>query len=261
MASTELDAEAEALIEAALRPKRRARPRLAEPLHEAEDRQIDTPVGPVMAWRLGAGPAALLVHGWEDDNGLWGPMIERLMMNRRPVVALDLPGHGWSTAELDGPDAAAEAVRAVGEAFGPVEAVIGHSFGCVALTQAMSFGLQASHAVMIASPIPKTRAKMLDREKERGAPEAVVERAKAIYAARQATAGPMFDVEVAARGMTAKALFVYSMDDAQTPPENGRILADAWPGAELMLTDGLGHRLVAQDETVAARAADFIEDF
>ena len=242
-----------------MRPKRRARPRLAEPLHEAEDREIDTPAGPVMAWRLGSGPAALLVHGWEDDNALWGRMIERLLMNRRAVVVLDLPGHGWSQAELEGPDAAAEAVRAVADAFGPIEAVIGHSFGCVVLAQAMAQGLGATHAVLIASPIPGSRTRWLEREEERGAPATVVARAIELHTARQAAAGPAFDIKAAAGAMTAEALFIYSMDDTQTPPQNGRILADAWPGAQLMLTDGLGHRLVAQDEETTARAADFIE--
>src|SRR5579875_3894587 len=195
---SELDAEAEALIEAVMRPKRRARPRLAEPLHEAEDREIATPAGPVMAWRLGSGPAALLVHGWEDDNALWGPMIERLLANYRAVVVLDLPGHGWSQAELEGPDAAAKAVRAVADAFGPIEAVIGHSFGCVALVQAMAAGLSASHAVMIASPIPKDRTRVLERELERGAPAEVVTRAIQLYTGRQTATGPAFDLEAAA---------------------------------------------------------------
>ena len=64
-----LDAEALALNEDAAKPKRRVRPRLARKLADAEDREIDTPHGPVMAWRLGEGPASLLVHGWE--NGVY----------------------------------------------------------------------------------------------------------------------------------------------------------------------------------------------
>jgi pimeloyl-ACP methyl ester carboxylesterase len=153
-----LDADAEALIERATKPRRRARPRLAEPLQDAEDHQIDTPAGPVIAWRLGQGPTVLLVHGWEDDNALWGPMIERLLANGRPVVAFDLPGHGFSPAELTGPQAAGEAVKAVAEALGPVEAVVGHSFGCVALCMALDAGLKADRAVLIASPIPAPAA-------------------------------------------------------------------------------------------------------
>ena len=76
LSNPDLDAEALALIEEAAKPKRRVRPRLARRLADADDREIDTPHGPVMAWRLGEGPASLLVHGWEDDNALWSPMID-----------------------------------------------------------------------------------------------------------------------------------------------------------------------------------------
>jgi pimeloyl-ACP methyl ester carboxylesterase len=255
----DLDAAAERLIEEAMRPKRRVRPRLAEPLHAAEGREVDTPAGPVMAWRLGYGPAALLVHGWEDDNALWGPMIDHLKANGRAVIAFDLPGHGYSAAELHEPDAAVKAVTAIAAAFGPIDAVIGHSFGCVAAIMALDTGLEVRRAVLIASPIPKNRASILDRYRQKGLAPEVVDRAIALYTARQATGGPPFDIEAACRRMRAHALIVHSMDDEQCPPQNARILADAWPGSELVWTDGLGHRRVAQDEATTQRAADFIE--
>jgi pimeloyl-ACP methyl ester carboxylesterase len=253
-----LDAAAEALIERATKPRRRARPRLAEQLKDAEDHQVETPAGPVIAWRLGQGPAVLLVHGWEDDNALWGPMIDRLQANGRPVIAFDLPGHGFSPAELTSPGAAGEAVTAVAEALGPVEAVIGHSFGCVALTMALDAGLDVERAVLIASPIPRTRGRSLDRALEGEAPE-VAARVREIMAARQAAASPVFDMEAAVARLTAKALIVHAMDDEECPPGNARLIADAWPGAELMWVDGLGHRRVAQDSDVIQRAADFVD--
>ena len=256
----DLDAAAERLIAEILRPRRRVRPRLAEPLHEAEDRQIDTPVGPVTAWRLGGGPAVLLVHGWEDDNALWGPLIGRLQANGRPVVVLDLPGHGFSPAEMGQPDAAGLAVSAVAKAFGPIEAVVGHSFGCVAITWALNAGLVAERAVLIASPIGKSRARALERLKDSDAAPEVADRAVDLYAARLAASAP-FDIAAAAAHMTAKALIIHSMDDEHCAPSNASLIADHWPGAELMWVDGLGHRLVAQDADVTQRVADFIEGF
>jgi len=255
-------AEAEALLAEVVRttPKRRVRPRLAQPLHDAEDRQIDTPAGPVMAWRLGTGPAVLLVHGWEDDNALWGPLIDRLQADGRPVVALDLPGHGFSPAEMDVRDAAGQAVRAVAEAFGPIEAVVGHSFGCVALTAALDAGMSVERAVLIASPIPGDRTRTAERLRERAAP-AVAERAIALLEARAATSPQPFDILAAAARMTVKALLIHSLDDEGTYPDNSRRIAEAWPGAEIMWTDGLGHRLVAQDNDVLQRVVDFIDGF
>src|SRR5665213_2926669 len=96
LSAADLDAEARRLIESLGKPKRRVRPRLARMLNEAEDREVATPTGAVMAWRLGAGPATLMVHGWEDDNALWSPLIDTCAEMLRASVAFDLPGHGWS---------------------------------------------------------------------------------------------------------------------------------------------------------------------
>ena len=53
---------------------------------------------------------------------------------------------------------------------------------------------------------------------------------------------------------------IHSMDDEACPVSSSQALASLWPGAELVLVDGLGHRLVAQDDAVLARALEFVED-
>src|ERR1035441_6411656 len=52
--------------------------------------------------------------------------------------------------------------------------------------------------------------------------------------------------------LTAKALIIHSMDDEQCPVANSQAMAELWPGSELVLLDGLGHRLIAQDPDVVA---------
>ena len=262
MASTDddIDAEAEELLERTIRPKRRARPRLAHPLHDAEGHEVETPDGAVTAWRLGAGPATLLVHGWEDDNALWGPLIDRLQANGRSIVALDLPGHGYSAADFTGIGAAGAAVKAVAEALGPIDSVVGHSFGCVASLQAVSSGLTVDRAVLIASPLGRRDpARAVERFIERGVDPDVATRAGALMAERQTE--PPFDIEAAAAKMTAKGLVIHALDDDDCEPGNASLIVGAWPGAELLWVDGLGHRRVAQDDDVLQRVADFVDGF
>jgi alpha-beta hydrolase superfamily lysophospholipase len=244
-----LDDQARELM-ASMGPRRRVRPRLAEPLRDAEDREVETPGGPVMAWRLGAGPAVLLVHGWEDDNALWGPLIDKLTALGRAVVVMDLPGHGFSGAEASGFEGAAAAVRAVGEAMGPVDAVVAHSFGCGVSVMAIRDGLPARRAVLIAGNLPR-RQGWYERLIERGVPAAVVERAKALSPAP-------YDIEADLPAMTAEALYCHSLDDEQCPVEDVEAMAALWHGAKLALTDGLGHRLVAQDDAMLERVVAFV---
>jgi len=249
----------------ALRPRRRAVPRLAHPLREAQDLEVQTPYGPVMAWRLdpwgssGNAPATLLVHGWEDDNALWGPLIDQLQAVGRPVVVMDLPGHGYSQATNCSVGRGAVAVRAVYDALGPIDSVVGHSYGCPLSTQAMADGMKIDRAVLIATGWPNMASSALwERIKDRtGADDAVIAKAKA--AADESDVFPPFDYETLAARMTAKVLFIHSLDDDGAPPESSRKLADVWPGAALQWTDGLGHQLVAQDDATLMGVVEFLE--
>ncbi len=265
-----LDAEAKALLEEAARPKRRVRPRLARRLADAQDLEVDTPNGPVMAWRLGDGPATLLVHGWEDDNALWSPLIDACADIFRAVVVLDLPGHGFSPAEAHSVESAGEAVVAVAKALGPIDSIVGHSFGCPASIYALSHGLTVNRAVMISSPMPRTKGqgdedwsrRWKDRQLDRGADPEVVDRAAEMMMEEwHGRASGQALVEAEIPKMTAKALILHSMDDEQCPFGNSREMAARWPGSELFPMDGLGHRLIAQDPEVIARVMAFVDDF
>jgi len=263
----DLDAKALQLLEEAAKPKRRVRPRLARKLADAEDLEVQTPHGPVMAWRLGVGPASLLVHGWEDDNALWSPLIDACAAIGRAIVVFDLPGHGYSPTEEFSLQAAGLAAVAVAEALGPVDSVVAHSFGCPTSIYALANGLKVDHAVLIDSPIPRTGGgwstdHWIRRQIERGADPKVARRASELMAARAETsASSPVAAEEQIPGMTAKALIIHAMDDEQCPVGNSQKMAQLWPGAELVLVDDLGHRLIAQDDVVLERIITFVDDF
>ncbi|HYM32176.1 MAG TPA: alpha/beta fold hydrolase [Candidatus Cybelea sp.] len=255
---SEIDAEAEDLIEAMTVPARRVRPRLAEPLRDAQEFDVETPFGPVKAWRLGRGKATLLVHGWDDDNSLWSPLLQKFAAVGRPAVALDLPGHGFSRAENPSPRSATAAVLAVAQAAGPVDSIAGHSYGCGIAMRAMTAGLAVERAVLMASAIPRAERRFA-RAKRGGVPQAVIDRAAELMAARADPADAPFDMEAAAATMTAPALFVHSMDDEQCPVEDAETLRKLWPNSKIALADGLGHRLIAQDSLMLDRVVAFLD--
>jgi pimeloyl-ACP methyl ester carboxylesterase len=254
-----LDRAARALLEEAFQPRRRVRPRLAEPLRDAAEAEVEAPGGVMALWRLGEGPAVLLVHGFEDDNALWGPLIARLGRYGRAVLVADLPGHGFSTAPLRGPAAAGRLLAEAARRFGPVVGVVGHSFGCAVVMAALKAGLPAARAALIAPPLPGPAVERLRRDGAR-APAEVLARAEALLLAEPA-AFETLDLLAAASEMQAAALFVHAFDDEQCPPSNSFALARAWPRAEVHMVDDLGHRLVAQDAGVVERVAGFLEDY
>ncbi|MFT3728220.1 MAG: alpha/beta hydrolase [Terricaulis sp.] len=248
-----LDDEAKQLLATVMVPRRRARPRIAEPFRDAQDFQVETPKGKLAAWRLGTGPAVLLVHGWEDDNALWGPLATALYGMGIAVVAFDLPAHGFSEGDGCSPFFAADAIKAVAAQLGPIDAIVTHSFGGPATGIALSRGLDVSRAVLIAPPRGRNR-RWFKVAAEKGIPIEVVKRAREMYVAEN---GPFDFVEVAPT-LKPRALIVHSADDEQVDWGQGRALADAWPGAEFVMCDGLGHRLIAQDASVIQRIVDFV---
>jgi len=251
----DLDARAERLL-AQRRPNRRDEPRLAPQLAGAECRDVETGYGRVAAWRVGPGPAVLMVHGWDDDNSLWGPAIDACAAAGRAAVVLDLPGHGFSEAPDPHYRVAAAAVAAVARELGPVDALMTHSYGGAVSVAAMAAGLAVDRAVLIAATVPR-RMPGFDPAAMPADARAVHDRAAAIYEARTGRPMAVYDVEAAVPRLTARALFVHSADD-EYPAENARRLAALWPGADFEQVDGLGHRRVARDPAVLDRALRFL---
>jgi pimeloyl-ACP methyl ester carboxylesterase len=254
---TDLDREAEAML-ARMRPRRRAAPRLAAALASVERHDVATPHGRVAAWRIGEGPAVLMVHGWEDDNSLWEPAIERFAAAGHAVVVLDLPGHGFAEADDANYRVAADAIVAVAAALGPVDALLTHSYGGAVSVAAIEAGLSVRRAVLIAATVP-LRMAVINHDLMPPAIRPVHRRAGEIYEARHGRSMALFDFEAAAPCMRAQALFIHSIDD-EYPAANAERLAALWPGARMLLVDGLGHRPVARDRDIIGRALRFIEE-
>jgi fermentation-respiration switch protein FrsA (DUF1100 family) len=61
-----------------------------------------------------------------------------------------------------------------------------------------------------------------------------------------------------ARRMDAPLLIVHDRDDDVVPVADGEAIAQAWPGARLVRTDGLGHKLIVRAPAVVTQAVDFI---
>ncbi len=235
-------------------PRRRARPRTAPGLADAEHRMIDG----IAAWRLGEGPAVLLVHGWEDDHSLWTPLIDQLAPIGRAVVALDLPGHGFSEGDRSPLLLAAKAVASVADAFGPIDAVVAHSFGSPATVTAIEeHGLAPERVVLIGSALHQ-RGQIMRIAERYDIPDSVVEQIFASYEADVGKPVDWFDLRRSAPAMTARALILHSLDDDACDYTGAQELAALWPGAELALTDGLGHRMICQTPSVIDRIVDFV---
>jgi len=172
------------------------------------------------------------------------------------VVTFDGPAHGDSTGKTASVRDFARAVAAVAERVG-ARAAIAHSMGAPAVALALAGGLSLDAAAFV-SP-PRSPVPFLDRLFDAlRAPGAVRERTRARLEQRIGTALADLDVARSAPAMTTPLLVVHDRADREVPWASGAEIAKSWPGAELLTTEGLGHRRILASRDVAEQAAGFV---
>jgi pimeloyl-ACP methyl ester carboxylesterase len=231
-----------------------ARPREREVLADALSWQI----AGMKVWSWGEGPIVLLVHGWNGRATQLGSFVAPLVARGYRVVAFDALGHGESDGNRSSLPELANCIRQVVDELGGVHAIIAHSLGAAATTFALAYGLRAERAVFISPPAdPREFLKIFGvtlglSNEVRARVEQRVERRLGV---------PMEEMlaTTLALRMQTPLLLVHDRDDKEVPFHAGRDISGQWPGAELIVTQGLGHQRILRDPSVRDAAVRFIE--
>jgi pimeloyl-ACP methyl ester carboxylesterase len=271
-ADDDLDVMVARVIDRASIPGRRREPRLASQLEHAEQLTVATEHGNVAAWRVGAGPAALLVHGWRDSARLWDPLMATLAARGRSFVALDLPGHGFSEGERCLTAEVPDAIHAVAAALGPVDAAVAHSFASGGTALAVAEGVPAVRLVLIAPPLAyrspgNAAGGATDAGHQRwrriaaelGYDPAVGDRALDTHLANLTPSRARWNLTHGLASLAAEVLLVASVDDERFDIVSARTLTAQLPNAALVELAGLDHRGTARDATAVNAIAEFLD--
>jgi pimeloyl-ACP methyl ester carboxylesterase len=254
---TDIALQAKRLLNQSGSPKRRAVPRVCPILAAGEHRMIGEEGAQIATWRLEGtdlgGPAALLIHGWDDDNSVWTPLVEILQARGKAVVAMDLPGHGYSQGDACGLELSIKAINAVVAACGPVDSAAAHSFSGMPLTRALAEGLALRSVALIAPPA-RQHSQFERVWRHFKISEDVIAAALAMGEAE----GRFYDLATLAPSLTANALFIHSHDDVHCPIADTQRAADVWPGAKFWAVDNLGHRDIVKDSEIVAMTAAWL---
>lgn len=246
-----------------LRPPRR-RPTADElpVLAAGRPATVDTSVGRLAVWSWGEAdaPTVVLVHGWGGNGSQLAAFVAPLVASGLQVLAVDLPGHGraagWIASLPQWAKALGEMVRTI-TGGATVHALVAHSLGATAAVLALDHGLAAERVVLLAPADEPGR--YFD-----GFVGGVIGRGPLLGATARATEtwlGVPF-AAVSVPGMAprqrASLLLVHDAGDRETPLAGGMAIARAWPGAEVVITEGLGHRRLLRDPEVVERVARFV---
>lgn len=238
-------------------PRTRLTPEQRDAIERARPFTLRVDGTRIAAWTWGAGPAVYLVHGWGSRGARLAAFVAPLLAAGYRVVTFDAPGHGASDGRLSSMPQFARTLMAVVEAAGPAAGVITHSMGGSAATLAMHWGLAVPRAVFVA-PVADPPAWVARFALMLGMREDTVARMKDRSERRLGLSWDALHVPTMARAMRVPLLVFHDRDDEIVPVTDGEGIARAWPGAQLVRTDGLGHKLVVRAPQVVRGAVGFL---
>jgi len=228
---------------------------------------VPGPDGPLAAWSFGDGPVVLLAHGWGSRAAHLAAFVAPLLASGCRVLSVDLPGHGMSGDGLSDGYRFQQGIAALAAAASPqrrVAAVVAHSLSTMATTMALAAagrddGIEAERVAVVAGSARLTAtaerwcaARGLDDGERETFRSGMAERFGSDLWDRT-------DGEVLAVGLSnVAALVVHDRRDEEVGLAEAERLAAAWPGARLLVTDGLGHRRILRHVPTAAAVAAFV---
>jgi len=248
-------------------PRRPISERMAAWLRDGQRFTVTVGGRRVAAWSWGAsGPGVLLVHGWGSRGARFIDLGNTLLGHGYRVVTFDAPGHGDSTGRLSSGLEFARAALAVASAVGSVSYVVGHSLGGFATALAMGGqrgrggggGLDVRRAVFI-SPSANANSYSAQFQALLGVEARVFASMRGRLERRLGFSWKDLNIPALATTMRVPLLVVHDRDDREVAWGDGAAIVQAWPGAELVTTTGLGHHRIVSDAAVIRQVVTFLD--
>jgi len=215
--------------------------------------------GKCSVYTAGTGPTILLVHGWEGTAYSYSEMCQKLLDSGFRVILFDSPAHGQSTGKQTNIIEISQVISQLVKDEGNLSAIIGHSFGAVAIGHAIKSGLSVPRFITISAPTDM---------------EFVVRRFCQIIKASSKTRKTIINMieniikddylslsltEIA-REFKLPGIIIHDRRDRMVPLTHAQALSNAWPDATTLTTNGLGHNKILQDDEVIHRVVASLKD-
>jgi len=214
----------------------------------------------VYVWGASDAPAVLLVHGWGSHAPRWSGFVEQILALGLRAIAFDAPAHGRSTGERSNLPGFQTALDAVIARFGPVRALIAHSFGALTVATRMADSrspLRPAAAVLISLPKDADYLLGLYLDMIEASPP-VRTHVQRLFVERWGVPPSAFSALSGAARIGTPVLVVHDDDDESVPPDHSLEFAGLLPRGTLHRTRGLGHNRLLRDPATIAEVMAFV---
>ncbi|MFC4338072.1 alpha/beta fold hydrolase [Salininema proteolyticum] len=215
----------------------------------------------------GEGPLAFAFHGWGGCTGDTQRLAEVMVDNGYRVISFDSPSHGNSGPGRLGEKSShgvevIETWTALMEHYGIPDVALAHSFGCFSAVEALQevgAPMEETGLILVApwTGGPRAFYDTLSSYVSIG-PRAIK---RFMPKLDRVTESAISTIDLTAQEVPSPTLVLHDTWDRPNPVKYGQKLADAWPNAELVVSEGLGHRRILADPSAIAAVERFLKDF
>jgi pimeloyl-ACP methyl ester carboxylesterase len=212
----------------------------------------------VAVYSWGEGKPVLFIHGWSGRGTQVAPYVDLLVNSGYRVISYDAPAHGKTPGKQTSILQIYDVIHALDEIHGGFHASITHSFGGMLLAYAMQYGFRTDKAVCICPPA--SIDSILDNfQRTLAIPDLVIERMQQrLFTMYGLGLKQRISTTENVRSIDIPALIIHDENDEDIDWHDGEAVAEAWPDAKFILTQGLGHRRILRDASTINKAIDFI---
>jgi len=203
-------------------------------------------------------PKVLLIHGWNGRGLQLANFVKPLLKQGFEVICFDAPGHGRSPGHDSNLLRIANVVHTIADLMGPIDSIIGHSFGAMVMARVINDGLTIRKAVAISAPLNadylinafcatlkisgNNKLNLLQRLKSRFGDD-VFKR---------------ISTDNNVKALSISGLIVHDSNDRDIPVNHAQMLNKIWQGSTLVITKKLGHQRILRNTSVMNTVVKYI---
>lgn len=199
----------------------------------------------------------LLVHGWSGRGTQLVKIADELLKMGYMTISFDAPAHGKSKGSYSIMTEFIASILEIEKQYGSFEFAIGHSLGGMSVLNAVKQNLQIKKAITLGAgdiiqDIIDDFIKKLELKPEYGI------KLKDHFEARFSGKMDDYSAYKAASEIKIPVLVIHDKDDDDVSVKAAYNIEKHLKHAEIMITQGLGHRKILGDEEVIERISNFI---
>mgnify|MGYP003772404267 FL=1 len=207
-------------------------------------------------YQWGSGPQTILcLHGWQSQSFRWKKYIEELDKEKYTIISIDAPAHGNSEGKIFNVPMYAKVIERLLADY-QVDYILAHSLGSFA-TMCLFYekpALAVTKVALLGTPgeasdFVDEYARVLKTHPR------VKENLRSYFLEYAGLTPEYYSTARFAPVQTSKALLIHDKQDKEAPYHYAKKVAELWPNAKLITTDGFGHKL--RDLSVVKAVKDF----